>query len=112
MIAEQMIEIERLKANQRCSAIEQGDVGYPCVFRAEAEARIAALEAERADLIKINNARAWNHLQGVDGMKPAPKVLDQIADVVLAYRPKPKTKPAKRRKRRAAKIAKGGDAGN
>ena len=46
-IAEQMIEIERLKANQRCSAIEQGDVGYPCVFRAEAEARIAALEAER-----------------------------------------------------------------
>jgi len=39
-------------------------------------------------------------------------VLDQIADVVLAYRPKPKTKPAKRRKRRAAKIAKGGDAGN
>jgi hypothetical protein len=42
-IAEQMIEIERLKANQRCSAIEQGDVGYPCVFRAEAEARIAAI---------------------------------------------------------------------
>ena len=50
-IAEQMIEIERLKANQRCSAIEQDEVGYPCVFRAEAEARIAALEAERADLI-------------------------------------------------------------
>lgn len=48
-------------------------------------------------------------------MKPAskvPKVLDQIADVVLAYRPKPKTKPARRRKRQAAKIAKGGDAGN
>jgi len=37
--------------------------------------------------------------------------LDRIADTVLAYRPKPKTKPAKRRKRRAAKIAKGGDAG-
>lgn len=30
-----------------------------------------------------------------------PKVLDAIADVVLAYRPKPKSKPAKRRKRRA-----------
>jgi hypothetical protein len=35
-----------------------------------------------------------------------PKVLDAIADVVLAYRPKPKSKPAKKRKRRAAKIAK------
>jgi len=43
-IAEQMIEIERLKANQRCSAIEQGDVGYPCVFRAEAEAEVARLK--------------------------------------------------------------------
>jgi hypothetical protein len=36
----------------------------------------------------------------------APKELDAIADVVLAYRPKPKTKPARRRKRRAAKLAK------
>ena len=34
------------------------------------------------------------------------KALDAIADKVLAYRPKPKTKPAKKRKRRAAKIAK------
>lgn len=32
--------------------------------------------------------------------------LDATADVVLAYRPEPKTKPAKRRKRRAAKIRK------
>jgi len=36
-----------------------------------------------------------------------PKALDAIADVVLAYKPKPKSKPAKRRKRRAAQIAKG-----
>jgi len=35
-----------------------------------------------------------------------PKELDAIADVILAYRPKPKSKPAKKRKRRAAKIAK------
>lgn len=35
-----------------------------------------------------------------------PKVLDTIADVVLAYRPKPKSAPAKRRKRRAAKAQK------
>lgn len=33
-----------------------------------------------------------------------PKALDAIVDVVLAYRPKPKTKPARRRKQRAAKI--------
>jgi len=41
--------------------------------------------------------------------KPAenvPKALDAMIDVVLAYKPKPKTKPAKKRKRRAAKIAK------
>ena len=36
-----------------------------------------------------------------------PKQLDAIVDVVLAYRPKAKSKPARRRKRRAAKIAKG-----
>jgi hypothetical protein len=35
-----------------------------------------------------------------------PKALDAMIDVVLAYKPKPKTKPAKKRKRRAAKIAK------
>jgi hypothetical protein len=35
-----------------------------------------------------------------------PKELDAIADVVLAYRPKPKSKPGKKRKKRAAKLAK------
>ena len=35
-----------------------------------------------------------------------PKELDAIADVVLAYRPKPKSKPGKKRKQRAAKLAK------
>jgi hypothetical protein len=34
------------------------------------------------------------------------KALDAIVDKVLAYKPKPKTKPAKNRKKRAAKIAK------
>lgn len=33
----------------------------------------------------------------------APKELDTIADKVLAYRPKPKSKPAKRRRRLAKK---------
>jgi hypothetical protein len=37
--------------------------------------------------------------------KQIPKELDAIADVVLAYRPKPKSKPAKKRKRLAKKLA-------
>lgn len=36
----------------------------------------------------------------------APKPLDAIADVVLAYRPVPKSKAARRRKRRAKKLHK------
>ena len=36
-----------------------------------------------------------------------PETLNAIADIVLAYKPKAKSKPARRRKRRAAKIAKG-----
>jgi hypothetical protein len=36
----------------------------------------------------------------------APKKLDAIADVVLAYRPVPKSKAARRRKRRAKKVQK------
>jgi hypothetical protein len=35
-----------------------------------------------------------------------PKALDAIADVVLAYKAKPKTKSAKKRKKRAANISK------
>lgn len=35
-----------------------------------------------------------------------PKVLDAIADVVLAYKPKPKSEPGKKRKKKAKKIAK------
>ena len=37
----------------------------------------------------------------------APEELDRIADVVLNYRPKPKSKSAKKRARKAAKTAKG-----
>ncbi len=35
----------------------------------------------------------------------APEILDRAADVVLAYKPKPKTKAAKRRARRKKKKA-------
>lgn len=41
-----------------------------------------------------------------------PRALDAIADLVLAYKPKPKTKPAKKRKKRAAKLAKTGSLGH
>ena len=34
-----------------------------------------------------------------------PKALEQIADVVLAYRPKPRSKAAKKRKRKEARRA-------
>ena len=36
-------------------------------------------------------------------MKQVPEVLDKMIDVVLAYRPKPKSKAAKKRRRKAAK---------
>jgi hypothetical protein len=39
-------------------------------------------------------------------MKP-PKELDQIADMVLNYHPKPKMKAAKKRVKKAAKKRKG-----
>jgi hypothetical protein len=36
-----------------------------------------------------------------------PKELDAIADVVLAYRPKPKTKPAKKRRKMQKRLIAG-----
>lgn len=36
--------------------------------------------------------------------KKPPALLDAIADRVLAYRPKPKSKPAKKRARQAKKM--------
>jgi hypothetical protein len=35
-----------------------------------------------------------------------PKILNAIADVVLRYRPKPKSAPAKKRQRKRRKIEK------
>jgi hypothetical protein len=39
-------------------------------------------------------------------MKDVPEVLDKVVDIVLAYRPKPKSKAAKKRRRKAAKKGK------
>ena len=41
-------------------------------------------------------------------MKPPP-ILDAAADKVLAHKPKPKSKPARKRARRAKKIAQAAD---
>lgn len=38
-------------------------------------------------------------------MKRPPKILNDIVDTVLAYKPKPKSKAGKKRRRRAAKHA-------
>lgn len=40
-------------------------------------------------------------------MKGVPEVLDKMVDAILAYRPKPKSKAAKKRRRKAAKKEKG-----
>jgi hypothetical protein len=37
-------------------------------------------------------------------MKETPELLDKITDIVLAYRPKPKSKGGKRRVRKAKKA--------
>jgi hypothetical protein len=37
-------------------------------------------------------------------MKKTPEILDKITDIVLAHRPKPKSKGAKKRIRKAKKI--------
>lgn len=40
-------------------------------------------------------------------MKEVPEVLDKMIDAVLSYKPKPKSKAAKKRGRKTAKKAKG-----
>jgi len=43
-------------------------------------------------------------------MKEVPEALNKITDIVLAYRPKPKSKAAKKRKRlKAAKVKESGE---
>ena len=56
------------------------------------------------NLFLITHARTDEQ---ADHMK-TPTELDRITDAVLAYKPKPKTKAAKRRKRKALRDAKKG----
>jgi hypothetical protein len=60
--------------------------------------------------IGITQKSAWfvlGRLREACGDDGPPEVLDKITDIVLAYRPKPKSKSAKKRARKAAKKAKG-----
>ena len=59
----------------------------------------AAPRGVQPKLGQVARHREARHLPAGDRMK-TPVELDAIADVVLAYKPKPKTKAAKRRKRR------------
>jgi hypothetical protein len=54
---------------------------------------------------KCRNCWRWKRTHMTTKPK-VPKQLDSIADVVLAYKPKARSKPAIQRKRRATKIAK------
>jgi hypothetical protein len=53
------------------------------------------------------SAAEWGELGIIIGKPKIPKQLDAITDAVLAYRPKPKSKAAKKRARKAKKKAKG-----
>lgn len=67
-------------------------------------ARKGISSLQLAKEIGITQKSAWFVLHRLREMKQTPKVLDEVIDVVLRYRPKPKSRPAKRRKRRAKKA--------
>ena len=70
---------------------------YILDYRQGAESRAGA-----AGFLHPRCGRQAAHIREVDGMKKKiPAELDRIADVVLAYRPKPKSKAAKKRTRKA-----------
>ena len=68
-------------------------------------ARKGISSMQLAKEIGVTQKTAWFLLMKTKAKTP--KALDSIVDIVLAYRPKAKSKPARRRKRRAAKLAKG-----
>jgi len=103
-ITELRAEVARLKMNQRCSAIEQGEVGYPCVFRAEMERaeaeartkiaeqllRIAALEAERDQMwASIDRIVSVYDAYRGKGVLPAPNQYAMLVAAIDAAREKP-----------------------
>lgn len=48
-------------------------------------------------------------MKGTDALKPKPsKAFERLVDAALAYHPKPKSAKAKKRRRKAKRIAKNG----
>ena len=60
--------------------------------------------ASKTGIARAAAAAVVNGATIPEGVRPQ-HAIDAIADLVLAYRPKPKSNPAKKRKRRSAKIA-------
>jgi hypothetical protein len=81
--------------------------GSPTSDRVRALRLAAAIERRAVERGRPLTAREQlaNLAAALNDQEAPPKELDAIADV-LRYRPKPVSKPAKKRKRRAAKIAK------
>jgi hypothetical protein len=52
-----------------------------------------------------------NEMRAAEGLGPRPHLppLDAVVDKVLSHKPKPKSKPARKRARRAKKIAQAAD---
>lgn len=69
---------------------------------ARAQIAMASRQVQMTDQPKRDTPRPGQS----DVKLPIPSELDAIARTVLSYKPKPKSKPAKARKRRAAKIGK------
>ena len=59
-----------------------------------------------ARFLRVRDCWKATHLQKAHRMKNVPEVLDKMADAVLAYRPTPKSKAAKKRAKKTAKKAK------
>lgn len=58
---------------------------------------------KRLDSVRGCDSGQETHLQGVDRMKKTPEILNKVADIVLAYKPKAKKPKRKKRSRKARK---------
>jgi hypothetical protein len=70
------------------------------------EAADAGMRGRLAFAIAKRNVARGHALTDEERLANLRKALDATTDVVLAYRPKPKSAPAKKRKRRAKKLVK------
>ncbi len=76
-------------------------------FNADYTGAVEAFEGKNTIMVRMDRTKKLVPF-GAEQMTKirTPKALDAMADKVLRYRPKPKTTPARRRKRAAAKREK------